>query len=93
MSATVSTQLASTIMNQDESQPRKTQVTLCLTADISISLTPANAHILNQSLQSAIGELEVLTSAYNEFLEFRFDRVSSSGEAYPMRLLLHGVVL
>ncbi|EFH85561.1 hypothetical protein Krac_6785 [Ktedonobacter racemifer DSM 44963] len=92
MPSTLCTQLANATIDQGESQPCKTQITLHLASDISIGLTPANAHILDQSLQSAIGQLEVFTSAYNEFLEFRFNRLSSTGEEYPTRLLLHGMV-
>lgn len=92
MSSTIQTQLADITIDRGESQPRKTQVTLRLASEVSISLTPADAHILDQSLQTAIGQLEVFTGAYSEFLEFRFNRLSSSGEEYPTRLLLHGVV-
>lgn len=68
-------------------------VTLKLTEDVSIGLLGTDAPILSESLFLATGTVEVLLSLCGQFLEFRYNRLSGSGEEYPMRLLLHGSAL
>ena len=69
------------------------RVTLQLTADMSVGLLGTDAPILSESLFLAKGPVEVLASFCGQFLEFRYNRLSGSGEEYPMRLLLHGAAL
>lgn len=68
-------------------------VTLQLTADVSVGLLGTDVPILSESLFLARGPVEVLASFCGQFLEFRYNRLSGSGEEYPMRLLLHGGAL
>lgn len=74
-------------------EAQEERVTLQLTADVSVGLLGTDAPLLNQSLFLATGTVEVLASFCGQFLEFRYNRLSGSGEEYSMRLLLHGAAL
>ncbi|GCE28578.1 hypothetical protein KDA_40620 [Dictyobacter alpinus] len=79
-------------MFEEERAPIE-RVTLNLSDAVSVGMVGMDVPILRQSLFSAQGCIEVLASSSGELLEFRYNRLSGSGEEYHTRLFVHGATL